>query len=788
MTIKVQCPCGAKYALEITPVHLDQPIQLVCQYCHTDSSAAVNEIVRQQFGPASVPATSAPVMPAGLKVGSSAAEAKVSPSTPVAESFATCHRHADQVSTARCTVCKKPICPVCLSMFGYLCSTYCKAQAERERIDVPVYAFQKQAVEARFWQKVRRIALAVVLLAGTMVGAAVWYELFGSRPREVFAVKFTDENSDGFCRILAKDQVLVRQGNRLTRYDLKKRAEAWSIALFDPKQIEEAAKKHVQEDRVERERRRQQRARLKAAGRLGEEDENFAELRSRIEKPVSEAEEVAGSKEWMLESALNDLRFHFAGDDIWIIYTNKVARLQWRSGELDKEVPIPGAVDNFLVDQASLLFVSHGSNNVRLLTHILLPEGEVKSEEIASPQVATLASDKKLGTNLMTRTALAGRAGTNFSGAVVVQAKAGAKVAQVPAPIPRAMTAQIKPDYSGDEFMERRVFTAEGTNLVNAGENAAELRVELTEEKFVEYKTMKAKPQKSALDGDVNASATVAIANEIFNEWQEERTGGIKYEDESRYKVTVHRYLAKDAADWTGEVIGPPHLFALETVDLVVAGKGLIALDKRNQRRWDAKLNFPVSEEKFVDRARWNSEGEGRFIPCVEHKGVVYFYDPGMLTAFDAATGNVKWRLPSVGVSRVQFDAEGLMYVVTTSADPEQIKYSDQIDITRQTVPVLLKMDPRTGKVLWKLNRAGESCVLSGKFVYSVKSGYGESDPLRLGLGEPAHTKILRLNPRDGTTKWEHFHKQFAIDVAFQENTIQLLFPREMKVLRFLSL
>src|SRR6185295_6473302 len=90
--------------------------------------------------------------------------------------------------------------------------------------------------------------------------------------------------------------------------------------------------------------------------------------------------------------------------------------------------------------------------------------------------------------------------------------------------------------------------------------------------------------------------------------------------------------------------------------------------------------------------------------------------------AFEIATGNARWRLPTVGASELKFDSEGMMYVVTTSAQQEQIKYSDQIDVSHQTVPVLVKVDPRDGKVLWSLKQRGQTCVFSGKFFYGAEA------------------------------------------------------------------
>jgi len=144
--------------------------------------------------------------------------------------------------------------------------------------------------------------------------------------------------------------------------------------------------------------------------------------------------------------------------------------------------------------------------------------------------------------------------------------------------------------------------------------------------------------------------------------------------------------------------------------------------------------------------------------------------------------------LPSVGVSRLQFDAEGFIYVTTTSGDPEQIKYSEQIDVTRKTVPIIMKVDSKNGKVLWKLKQTGDSCLLSGKIVYAFENTWGDGDPFNLKLGVPEHTQIYRIHPKNGRELWHYYEKHHAQDIDFRDNTIALLFAREMKVLRFLTL
>jgi len=52
----------------------------------------------------------------------------------------------------------------------------------------------------------------------------------------------------------------------------------------------------------------------------------------------------------------------------------------------------------------------------------------------------------------------------------------------------------------------------------------------------------------------------------------------------------------------------------------------------------------------------------------------------------------------------------------------------------------------------------------------------------------PEHTRISRLNPRDGSVMWEYYEYQYPLAMDFHQNTIQVLFRKELRVLKFRSL
>jgi hypothetical protein len=252
----------------------------------------------------------------------------------------------------------------------------------------------------------------------------------------------------------------------------------------------------------------------------------------------------------------------------------------------------------------------------------------------------------------------------------VAQAVAG----QTNALAGKARSRVLRDDDDDEEGIGPADLDKSRNELINTGPNAVQLSVKLLEEKLVEYQAMKAKPKTSELEKGVTAANATAAANEILNEWQEERTGGKRTEDESRYRVTIKRLMANGAAEWSGEVTGPPAFYPMKTVDVLVAGKTVQVLDKSNKKLWENKLNYPVSQDSPLERDFWNEEEFSKFSPCAEQSNALYLFDQGVLTAFELASGNVRWRLPSVGISKVQFDDKGMMYVTSTSAGADNLK------------------------------------------------------------------------------------------------------------------
>jgi outer membrane protein assembly factor BamB len=228
--------------------------------------------------------------------------------------------------------------------------------------------------------------------------------------------------------------------------------------------------------------------------------------------------------------------------------------------------------------------------------------------------------------------------------------------------------------------------------------------------------------------------------------------------------------------------------FSLKTADLLVAGHQLTVFDKQNKRLFDAKLAYPINNRYNPDQ--WDRHS----VPAVEGGGGLYFFDEGVLTAFSLPSGEVRWRLTSVGISKVQFDDHGVLYVDSTSASPEDIQYSDQIKLD-QTAPVLLKIDPSSGKILWQVSKEGQGAFLSGPYLYTASANQG-GIAMANGLAEalnaprpdaPVYFHIYRLDPVDGRILWDFYREEAPAEFSFQQTRFLTRFGSNVEVWKFLT-
>lgn len=796
--MKIQCTCGAKYSFEVTPGMAQTPVTFVCPACGLDSSDFVNEMIRREVAGAPSPggAGAQDVPPSRAKPSAGTARLRIhaakaaEPAAAATDGPPFCSKHAGQRTTQQCLVCQKPICPKCMELFGYVCSPYCKAKAEAQGIDIPVYAGQKSVVETRRWRKVGAIGAGIALVVSAVLGFWIWYDWVGSVPRPVFSVRFAEPAESGESCFCPSNQIVFLHGDTLARYDIGKDKKIWSRRLLDPEEITKAVDEEIK-------------------SRQALIDRANLEAWDHVPKMPSREELI----QRMEEFAAANLQLHARGENVWVAEPDKLVRYDWDTGKPVQQIPIASGLSSPVFRGGEALVMDVNDSGQETVTHVDLASGKSSVETIGEPlQRALAASALKQSAAV----APAGKASAQPTAGLPVgvpgtdagkpmnPSKVAEQAQRLPLPAKIALPALLANEQHQEQIMNElndqprrqkpattsvRPEPSSRFSLIPGKHGYVQFSVRLLERRIVTRSAMKAPPKKSALNGNVNVTQTAAVANEILNEIQRSRGGGTVTEDESRYEVTVRLPGTKGAADWRGEVTGPPALHPLKTVNVITAGKTLIVLDKTNKELWRSTLSYNVPAVSTAVEPGEANFGEG---PCVERDGSLYVFDQAVLTAFDLATGNARWRIPSVGIIGLLFDDKGMMYVNTTTASPDSVKYSRQIDVTQKTSAEVMKIDSRTGKTLWTAQPGGFISYVSGKYIYLVNSyqadDEAEPNPYGIGLETPSHVMIERLDPSDGHVMWQHYQKRAPLDVSFSGNRIQIVFKKEVQVLKFLSL
>jgi hypothetical protein len=670
-----------------------------------------------------------------------------------------------------------------MQVFGYLCSAFCKGKAESQGMDLPVYAGQRHVAQSEEWRKVRVVTFSALGVIAVVLGVWGWYAWIASVPKVSFALRMPNVGYNGQVRVCPQNQVVFLHGGTLARHDMKAKKEIWSNELIDRKALNDEATKQFQDQQTYREQ-------FRASGG------NLADL------TFVTREEYLESLE---RSAMASLRLFVRGENIWVSSPGKLTRYDWQTGKPGTDVALNEDWDERPAEGDELQFVSYEPSGGQSLIRVNLASGESKTEELI-PAPALAGAPGKPGKGAATNQLAAGKSPKPIDpAAIAARAPNMSKPARLALPAVIAaganqqrLEAAMRDQDDLDEAAARalraglRPFDPDAPKVFITANGVVQLSSRLLETKIVQRKAMRDPPKKSALDGPINQAATAAIANELLNEMTRERGGDVVEEDVSRYQVTLRRGTGKDATEWTGEVTGSPDFFALQTVDVVTGGKTAIVLDRAMKKLWEAQFNYglPGPSERGPE-GELPTAGDG---PCVERGDTLYIYDGGVLTAFELATGNVRWRLPSVGTTGLRFDDQGMIYVNTTTATPDNLKYSNEVDIEQKISPVALKVDPKTGKTLWRANNDGVVCYISGKLIYTVESHPGDDDESDGLLGVetmfhiPPHVRIRRLDAKNGRVLWQHYQKRFPLDVRYDKNSIHLLFKREVQVLKFIML
>ncbi len=645
-----------------------------------------------------------------------------------------------------------------MEQFGYVCSVYCRQQATQKRIYIPPYALQKTVVAGKANALAKYLTYSAIALVFLLFGFWIWYTWFARAPKVVYSLPIPKTDLETrksfrpaeFYELIGPNQLLSIKNKQMALMDVAEQKQLWSVGL-------------------------QSEAEANAIKAARAKNEEIQKRTPKVYDPGSgiDMTEYKGLDPLGFEGdfAFVDPRVIATTNDIWVATHDHLARFDRQTGTR-KEVAIEGKIHSVSPDEEAILVVSGDPGGGEKLTKIALPDGAMQSEEINPPaqkpkSAVTMA--KAVAAQPVEKSARAkGRRG---------RPTPTEPTDKIPVDKVKNAAAQATAADAPDEEDMLSMFENYQRPFVAAGANVVQFQTKLLEHKTIAHEAMKPKGKSIVDSGNLTAGQSMEAAQEMLNDMKRQQTGGVVEEDVSEYQVTLHRRFANDIPDWTGQVTGVPEFFALKTVDIVAAGKSILVFDKNNKKLWESKLTYSVS-------SRYSSEHP----PCLETKDALYFADMGILTRFDLANGNVGWRLNSVGISRIQEDGRGNLLVNSTTAGPETIQYSEQINVHEKIHALILEVAPATGKVIWRQESIGDMCMISGKFLYATKISTAYA-ALRFEEGPDTVFNLRLLNPSSGSEIWNFKQgNRRIVKTEVQKNWILLQLDDEVMVLKFFSL
>lgn len=639
------------------------------------------------------------------------------------------------------------------------------------------------------------LAMGVLLLAGSL-----WYYTLGRKPKLVVSTKITAKTGMPTSHLIAPGEVLLLVGTKATLYDLATGKQKWAtdpgpvkaavVAKPTPAPVVRATPPpslpsqkevlpldelppQILQARVDRRRAKLERwaAELNAKrARLNTplSISNFKEEEAKYEAELVEARaEMAAlqrstgatpvalqlDQPALVEAMDQDHSFETdskevfaAGSAIWVVQGRTVRMLDRGNGRVTKEVSLAGDFRKAMYG-AGCLYVVSSEGGGQQVSRISATDGAVQAIAVTGA-----SADQRFEWN---------------------------QGGQPPTPIVQA---------------QRTEFSASGAELL-------QMNVRLVEKKITERQALKRDSVADWEAADKNTTGgwsndAAVIAQTMANDAQREMTGGKELVDESSYEVVLRRPFKAGSTDTSPVVVrGRPEVFSTVSLDLVVAGQTLIAFDHGNKKLWEAKLAFPAAAPSYRDDQAIGPAAATAFHPCLEDDKRLYFFDKGFLNAFDRKTGTTLWRLPSVGIRKVQLDAGGMLdsgavlYVTSDNGSAETLQYSQQAALP--SLPLVFKIDAGTGKILWKLEKY-EDCFVSGGSVYVTRESRNAEDMVNAVFDRSkaieTRFKLYKLSARDGQPQWEWFQTRRPLRIEADKKKVSLLFADELQVLSSIAL
>jgi putative pyrroloquinoline-quinone binding quinoprotein len=749
LTIKIECECGTRFKFDVEPVEGQMPVEVYCPHCGLDGTDEANRQIQALLAGEPPPPAKIDV-PKPFKVETAKSALKLAGKRPPLHTVTLppqvkkpgighpCTKHPKETTVNSCLLCKRPICPVCMSKYGYFCSTTCSHQAEQRGMEIPVFKGQESWIREQKFMRTKQIVIGTTTLVILLCAFWAWYSFLGSKPGVKSSVQIEKADNVVYCRFAGADQVLLKTDRVLSLYDAKALKPLWSTSMAPY----EKPRKTVDEMPTAGEREQK----LRDANAQYGEDEKIYNKTGKWPKHKGDDDDDDDDKytpptpeEIFLDRFTSYAPFGLGirgedtvqvrGEEIWVLFDGKLVVFDRKTGAEKKKVPIRGRILQ-LTPGDSVIFVTYtGKADEGQLTRVAFRTGDVFVDKVKLPpqrkwKLKDDGTVQLLGEELATQVEEGLIRGTPEEAAQIIQ-------------------------------HDRTLF-------IPAGVNVARLEVDVIEEKLVSRQVVNPediKPEKEpGKDGPMKVTDAIEFAKQLRYEAIKARGGIHEEEDQSRYKVSLRRHMEDGAPAWTGEVIGPPAFVPLKSVDALVSSRSIVVFDKENEKLWESPLAFPAGGVR-LDFGEANPRG-----PCLEAGNTLYLYDSQALTSFELMSGKVRWRMPLPGVQSLRLDPDGLIYVTSQES--------------------VSKVDPETGKVAWKVDKGDVTFFLSGKYLYLSKAQTSGADMIQnmwTGKEIPTHFHIYRVDPGTGTILWDFYRPKEPAAMDFSENRILLMFPTEYR-------
>ncbi len=608
-------------------------------------------------------------------------------------------------------------------------------------------------------------SLILLLLAG-----GVWFYTMGRKPRLLISTPIKAGTADTMVRTIAPNEVLLLVGPKVTLYDLTRKAPRWSANLGTvpaapapatpaPKPSTKPAatpapSSQEKPDPLLATRTRKRFAKLeKWAGELNAK-------RDRLKTPLQ-------IEAFNVEAAKYHAELVAARAEAGI-----VSPVRTVSRNRDEEDEGADRHSNYVPERVEIavlntsVWLAQGKRltgldrtDGRVLKSINLP-GNVAAIERGAEELFVLSA---IGT------------GRDMQLTRIVPGSAAAQ----------NLTVTLPPEPREEIWVEgtpQRPATPEHRILFSANRSSLlQLDVRLKERKLTERVTIPGEDGSDLEAADKKTTGgygndALLMAQALSRESEREATGGKEIIDESTYEVALQRPFSPTLPAATAQVRGPVAVFSTPNLDLITAGRELVAFDHSNKKLWQAQLAQPIAP---ITRDGWSDDSESSPAhPCLEAGERLYFFDTAYLTAFARQTGQPAWRLPLKSIHKVQLDDTDHLYVSTQPGGLGEF-------------PQLLRVEAKTGRVIWKVEKY-DDCFVSGKDLYVTRETRNAEDMVNAvfdrSKAPQCRWKLYKLSTSNGDPQWEWFQTRRPARVEADHKRVSLLFADELQILTSIAL